>query len=186
MCLSIQFHHMLLCISCHKYYWKTRGHFKVHNSLDVVCKYKQHLRITVLFLNGNSFIFLKMKLAEQSQLLVIWPFPRGVWSYLGVSEPVYSTHHVKLDIPEVSCPYPTPGHGMGLALRHGGGFKIQGDKIPGNNIFNQSAVYSLVSPKSNPSIGGAKGIEGASDVAFCDGSASVYIWSAEVGAVIRW
>lgn len=94
---------------------------------------------------------------------------------MGVSEPVYSTHHVKLDIPEVPCPYPTPGHGMGLVLRHGGGFKIQGDKIPSNNIFNQSAAHSLVSPKSNPSIGEAKGVEGASDVAFCDGSASVYI-----------
>lgn len=94
---------------------------------------------------------------------------------MGVSEPVYSTHHVKLDIPGVSRPYPTPGLGMGLMLRCRGGLKIQGDKTPSNNIFNQSAVYSLVSPKSNPSIGGAKGVEGASDVAFCDGNASVYI-----------
>lgn len=134
----------------------------------------------------NQRVFLKMKLAEQSQLLVIWPFPRGVWSYLGISEPVYSNQQVKLAVPEEPCPYPTPGHGMGSVLRHGGGFKIPGDKIPSNKIFNQSAVCSLVSPKFNPSIGEAKGVEGASDVAFCDGSASVYIWSAEVGAVIRW
>lgn len=94
---------------------------------------------------------------------------------MGICESVYSTHGVKLAPPEVPCPYPTPGHGTGSALRHGGGFKIQGDKTPSSNIFNQSAVHSLVSPKFNPSIGEAKGMEAASDVAFCDGSASVYI-----------
>lgn len=55
---------------------------------------------------------------------------------------------------------------MGSVLRHREvDLKTKETKISSFNVFNQSEVYYPVSPKFNTSIGEAKAVEGASDVA---------------------